>query len=838
MFTKLSEFTGKYRIAITVVWLAVAVLLFLFSPKLSEVGVTDESQFLPQDTQSATASRLLKEKFVSTTQTSASNGIIVIYNDEGLTNNDMQEAQTIHDWLVSNSAPSEIAGVTSIYESDALRSTLISKDQTTMMIIVDFSVSSLSDGAKSAIGQIRGYLQQNHPNENIYFTGETGLFQDMFASVQKTIDRTTLVTVILVAVLLLIIYRSPIAIFLPLVAIGCSFAVSVGILGFLGAAGAKFSTLAEAYLVVIIFGVGTDYCLFIVSRFREELKQKERNEAQSYAIKQIGPVIAASALTVIVAFLSLGISKFGMNQTTGYALAIGVAVTLLAGLTLVPALMSLLGKYLFWPAKSSGAKRERRFGWHTIGNWVSQHPLMVALPIIVVLVLPYLALPQLNRSADIINQLPQSSESVKGYKLMVEHFQVGELSPSYVLIESKQGDITGATSLQAIEGVAQSIQDVSGVSRVNYYSTPSKQLSGLATQFRSIGDALGKGSGLDQLALFQTIGQSLQSIALQYPGVVQSQNFQQVGVNLSQVSAISAQIPATKPADMPALLAQLQGIIYKVSDNLNGLVSEYKLESNTPFTAYLFATYFSSDKTITRINVVLSGDPNSAETLATVARLRDAVGKNIGQSPIFAGNHYYVGGESAVRADIMLTNDADFGRVVGLSVAGILIVIIILLRSLLAPIYMVITVLLNYGTTLGIATWLFLDVMKQNSMIYMIPLFIFVILVALGADYNIFLVSRIREEAQKKPIKDAVSHAVANTGGVITACGVILAGTFATLMTSPLEVVFQIGAAISVGVLIDTFIVRALLVPALATLAGRWSWWPSKLFRLQVKKEM
>ncbi|MDD5289165.1 MAG: MMPL family transporter, partial [Dehalococcoidales bacterium] len=227
---------------------------------------------------------------------------------------------------------------------------------------------------------------------------------------------------------------------------------------------------------------------------------------------------------------------------------------------------------------------------------------------------------------------------------------------------------------------------------------------------------------------------------------------------------------------------------------------------------------------------VLSGDPNSAETLDTVALLRNEVGTNVELSTL-AGSSHYVGGDSAVRADIMLTNDADFGKVVGLAIAGILVVIAILLRSILAPLYMVATVLLNYGTTLGIATWLFLDVMNQNSIIYMIPLFIFVILVALGADYNIFLVSRIREEAQHRPIKEAVSHAVANTGGVITACGIILAGTFATLMTSPLEVVFQIGVAISIGVLIDTFLVRALLVPALATLAGRWSWWPSKLFR-------
>jgi putative drug exporter of the RND superfamily len=834
MFAALSRFTTRYRIAIIAVWLVAAAGLFVFSPKLADVGVTDESQFLPQDTQSAIASRLLDEKFASTGEAAAGNGIIVIHNADGLNAADMQKAQTIHDWLVSDSAPAEIQGVTSIFESEVLRTTLISTDQTTMIMSIDFSVGSLSDAAKSAVSQIRDYIQQNYPDENIYFTGKTGLFQDMFASVQETVSRTTLVTVILVAILLLIIYRSPVAIILPLVAIGCSFAVSVGIIGFLGAAGAKFSTLAEVYLVVIIFGVGTDYCLFIVSRFREELRQKERDEAQSHSIRTITPVIAASALTVIVAFLSLGISQFGMNQTTGYSMAIGVAITLLAGLTLVPALMSLFGKYLFWPVKVSVVKKEGGFGWHTIGNWVSRHPVITAVPILVVLILPYIALPDLNRSADIINQLPQNSESVKGYKIMTEHFTVGELSPSYVLIESKKGDITGSTSLKAIEDIAQSLEKVEGVSRVSYYSSPAAQLSGLALQFRNIGDALGQGSGMDQLSSLQAVGQSLQSMALQYPGIIQSPNFQQAGANLGQITVISGQIAASTPENIPALLGQMQQTIYKISDNLNGLVSEFKLESNTPFTTYLYAAYFSTDKTIARINVVFAGDPNSTTTMEAVARVRDTARNDIDSSTL-AGSSRYVGGESAVRADIMLTNDADFGKVVGLAIAGIFIVIAILLRSIIAPLYMVITVMLNYGTTLGVATWLFLDMMNRTSISYMLPLLIFVILVALGADYNIFLVSRIREEAQTRPIKDAVSHAVANTGGVITACGIILAGTFATLMTSPLEIAFQIGAMIAAGVLIDTFIVRALLVPAMARLIGRWNWWPSKLFRQSVK---
>jgi RND superfamily putative drug exporter len=162
-------------------------------------------------------------------------------------------------------------------------------------------------------------------------------------------------------------------------------------------------------------------------------------------------------------------------------------------------------------------------------------------------------------------------------------------------------------------------------------------------------------------------------------------------------------------------------------------------------------------------------------------------------------------------------------------VVGILLVTALLLRSLIAPLYMILTVLFNFGATLGIAAWLFFDVLHQGSMIYMLPIFVFVILVAVGADYNIFLVTRIREEAHQRDLKDAICESVSNTGGVITSCGLILAGTFATLTTAPLQMVFQVGGAIAIGVLIDTFLVRALLIPSIAVLLGRWNWWPSRL---------
>lgn len=834
MFAKLAAFTRKYRVIITAVWLIAAGILFVASPQLSKVGVTDETQFLPQNTESTTASNLLKEKFVSITPAAPSNAIIIVYNAAGLTAADTQGAKKIHDWLISTAKPAAVKDVISIFENDALKTTLISTDQTTMMMQVDFNVTGMDEGAKTAVQQIRDYISKNESGISAYVTGDSSIYQDMSGSVQQTIDRTTIVTIILVAVLLLLIYRSPVAIFLPLIAIGCSFGVASGIIGFLAQAGAKFSTLTQAYLVVIIFGVGTDYCLFLVSRFREELQHKELLDAQNTAITHITPVIAASALTVIVAFMSLGISRFGMNKTTGYALAIGVAVTLLAGLTLVPALMSLFGKYLFWPAKNFAPKKPGKFGWHAVGNWVSLHPVWVSIPIIVALLIPYLALPRLTRSADMINQLPQQADSVKGFKILTTHFPAGELSPLYVLVESPQANMTGAYSLQSINKIAQSLQTGKNISRVDYYDAPVPQLTALAVQIRGIGDAVGAGKGLDQLASLQSSSQLLQGLALQYPGIMQSPNFQQIGANLPQVSTISGQLQTAQPAAVPALLGQLQKTLYSVADGFTGLVSEFNLQSSTPFSSYLQATYFSSDKTIARINIILSVDPYSQTALDTVATIRKSVAASLTGTAL-AADTSYVGGQSAVEADIMSVNDSDFIKVVGLAVLGILIVIAILLRSLVAPLYMVATVLLNYGTTMGLTTWIFLDLMKEGSLIYMIPLFIFVILVALGADYNIFLMSRIREESHTRPIKEAVSHSVANTGGVITACGIILAGTFATLLTAPLQVVLQIGVAIAAGVLIDTFVVRALLVPALATIIGRWSWWPSSLCKKQCK---
>ena len=247
---------------------------------------------------------------------------------------------------------------------------------------------------------------------------------------------------------------------------------------------------------------------------------------------------------------------------------------------------------------------------------------------------------------------------------------------------------------------------------------------------------------------------------------------------------------------MVALLSTLRTTLNGLADSLTTLGNEFELNGSSQFVDWLKATYFSTDGSVARINLVLAEDPYSDATVNLVPQIRKNVAAAVNASDLKNIN-YYVGGETALYADILKTSQDDFILVLIVTSIGILAVIIILLRSMLAPLYMVGTVLFNYGATLGITSWILQDIFNYPNLINMLPVIVFVMLAAVGADYNIFLVSRIREEAETKSIKEAVHYAVGHTGNVITSCGIILAGTFATLVASSFPMVLEIGVAIA-----------------------------------------
>jgi RND superfamily putative drug exporter len=251
------------------------------------------------------------------------------------------------------------------------------------------------------------------------------------------------------------------------------------------------------------------------------------------------------------------------------------------------------------------------------------------------------------------------------------------------------------------------------------------------------------------------------------------------------------------------------------------------LTESSPELKGLQSLFFSENTRATRFYIVLDAYPQSDAALTTVSEVREVLESSLGGTAL-ERSETAIGGTSAELADVHQVLDEDFNRVMLVVIAAIFIVLVLLLRSLIAPVYLLATVLLSYGTTLGIVSWIFQGILGQDGISFMIPVIVFVLLVALGSDYNIFLMSRVREESERLPTRDGVRLAAIATGGVITACGIILAGTFGVLVITPIRTLAQIGAAVAIGVLVDTFLVRAFLVPAIASLLGRWNWWPSR----------
>lgn len=236
--------------------------------------------------------------------------------------------------------------------------------------------------------------------------------------------------------------------------------------------------------------------------------------------------------------------------------------------------------------------------------------------------------------------------------------------------------------------------------------------------------------------------------------------------------------------------------------------------------------FVAAGETRTRILVGLDTDPFSDEALSAVSEIRAVARTSLLSSPL-ADATVVTAGAAAFLDEVDQAVTRDFPIIVAAVTGGVLLVLIVLLRSLVAPVYMMVTVLLSYGAALGATTVIMQGLLGVPGLQWYVPSLLFVLLVALGVDYNIFLMGRVREEARTRPTREAVAEGIRHTGRIITSAGVILAGTFSVLLVAPLQSLTQLGLAAAVGILLDTFVVRALVVPSLAVLLGRWNWWPS-----------
>jgi RND superfamily putative drug exporter len=967
MFDRLGWLVFKLRFVFVVGWLVAAALFGALAPSLSQAGSADETSFLPHDAESLAARGVIATAFPNAS--APSSALIVFSRSGGLSDADRAAIDGLQSFFEGSGHPDGVLRYVTAENTPSVASMFRSSDGFVELAQFDMSTPSFLPRTNAVIDAVRAHLAQAGvlPSGLVaQVTGQAGIGRDYLQAIQDGTSRTTVVTIILVILVLLLIYRAPLASLAPLITIGSAFLVSRGILGFLAQGGWQLSSVLDSFIVVLVFGVGTDYTIFFISRFREELARNDRDEALRVTVSRISAVITASGATVIVGLTSMLVARFGMIQTTGPALAIAVFVTLMAGLTLTPSLLAIFGRRLFWPLheKTRAAADDEKGYWAALARRITARPGVLAVLVLAVLIVPALALPQLKENFDVLNELPSNAPSRLGFDTLSQHLAEGQLMPVTALIKVPGSSATVFTSPQGLTDIGaveksiaalpnvqtvRSLVDPLGEGKVSDLVRPPVQLASLASAFQKpastdinvqLSDAslAGVKSGAtyvgglqgafpnlpaaDFMAVSADLGtlstgllavrtealvpNELDAIAAQLEAAASAPTssgsaqqladlksyLDQLGVAdpavKSQASYPSAEsaVGALAASPDPFAFAQLLGSIQDLSAWFKALPAPFYFAPTTSVssggmqatlqamaaartrlpseldrlagdfgpndlyaTPDLRAAYVSGDGTVTRIYVTTATNPYDEKSFDTVRNLRTLLATDAGQ---FAGSGTagtgvgaagsaatgaagtraaappvaYVGGATAEYVDVQDTLSADFLRVAAITILGILIVLILLLRALVAPIYLVLTVLLSYAMSLSLSALILQHIFGQAGINYFIPLMVFVLLVALGSDYNIFLMSRVREESSTRELRSGIRVASARTGTVITSAGLILAGTFGALVTSPLQLLFQVGLTVALGVLIDTFVVRSLLVPAITAVIGERAWWP------------
>jgi RND superfamily putative drug exporter len=360
MLARIAGFVSRFRWPVAAAWTVATGVLVAVAPPLSDVATQDNAAFLSDGAPSVEGGRVLARIWPE--DEVGNTGALVFRRPGGLTDPDREWVRDTETWLQSERAPDAVLRTQSVYSRPELRDPLQSEDGTTTIVVIGFSRPPFTPITNEAVEAIRDHVIPSAPEGlRVHLTGNAGVGADQASAIDRSVEQTTMITLVLVVLILLWVYRSPIAPLVPLVTVGVALGVSRGLVALMATAGLEVSALVETFMVVIVFGAGTDYCLFVVSRYKEELGLHEEGEDRRRPVLMgtmavIGGVIASSAATVVVGFASQGVAEFGLYRTTGPAMAVAVLITLAAGLSLTPALLAILGRWAFWPWRASKAR--------------------------------------------------------------------------------------------------------------------------------------------------------------------------------------------------------------------------------------------------------------------------------------------------------------------------------------------------------------------------------------------------------------------------------------------------------------------------------------------------
>lgn len=723
----------KGRWVVLITWLLLAAVINMALPQANSQK-NEMAANLESTSPSQQAKKVAEKEFPATSGTPA---LLTWYKSTGMTNEDLTLIQKYSKELAKNPVNSQDHVMPLDQFPLPVLKQQLSQDGTTLLLPVTFKKGTdkgiIADGLSAFKEKAASIFPQN-PNKTkiadkdrllLRITGPAGISTDATALFSQGDLSLLFGTVAIVLVLLLIIYRSPILALIPLIGVGIAYGVISPILGGIAKAGwVELDSQALSIMTVLLFGAGTDYCLFLISRFRSHLlEENDKLTAMKLSLKGASGAIAMSGLTVVFSLLVLLLSKYGAIHRFAIPFSLSILIMMMASLTLIPALLSIIGRASFYPflprtremQEERAQKKEKSlpplknkqgFG-SRLGNLIVKKPLHLMVITLIFLGVFAIFSTKIVYTYDTLSSFPKDMPSREGFNIISEHFNPGELAPAQVIVQT--------------DGKTNTVKD-----------------------------------DLEKLTYVELVSEGRQ------------------GEKSSNI------------------------ISYTIEMNVN---------------------------------------PYSNKAMSHIPELRKRVENSLKSAGISnAVDKVWIGGLTAEQYDTEQTTNQDSNIIIPSVLSIIAVLLLVYLRSITATAYLIGTVLLSYFSALGLGWVLLHYIFNVEAIQGFIPLYAFVFIVALGEDYNIFMISSIWKKSKQLPLLQAIKEGVAESGSVITSAGLILAGTFAILTTLPIQILVHFGTITAIGVLLDTFIVRPLLVPSITVLLGKWAFWPSKKYIVAVKR--
>lgn len=796
MFAVLGRFVARTWLILLVAWIGLLIGTKLAAPPWDEVAQDREFAFLPAEVPSRRSEELFGKAFPD--ERVGSNVVLVLHRQATGQGNLDQDKKFIEDVLEPGlrqiaeeegglaseitplegpETPDETTAqphrpksiIAQIHTPNApgTGALQISPDGKALLVVIDLTTEFLSKDNWPTLDKIDQFVRNLEQQGkvpaglDIAMTGSAVVGRDhTLAELQSARDAEVL-TVILVVVLLVLIYRAPLLALIPLATVYLGVQLSLNVLALLSKAG--YVTLFQGiqiYITILAYGAGVDYCLFLTARYKEELDRGACiSDALAQAIGSVGSALVASAATVMCGIGMMVFAEFGKFHEAGIAIPLGLFFVLCATLTFSSALLRLAGRWAFWPQRRAmqcsadnaddfetpgGFWQRLRQGngflrlWQKTGQallrrpgttWLASVAPMVPFAVVAVLLYNHL-------SYDFIGNLPASAPSVVGTRALEEHFPAGIMGPTTVLLVDPKVDFRKAKGQALVRELTDRLRE------------RRKEL-GLA-DLRSLAAPLG---------ITEATRRAFNDLEL--------------------------------PQEEVQEVVQQEALDHYVTD------------------------FGERAKIGTRLELIFESDPFSRQAVNDLQRVEAIVQASLPPEIQADSQLYFLGPAASIR-DLNTVIERDRVRIELLVLASVFIVLVLLLRQLVVSIYLIGSVLLSYYATLGLAFAIFwlLNPHGFSGIDWKVAIFLFTILIAVGEDYNIFLMTRIHEEQQRHGPVRGITEALTRTGPIISSCGLIMAGTFSSLLAGALTEMKQLGFALAFGVLLDTFIVRPILVPS------------------------